>query len=100
MSVCEKDGSKWCAVWVNGEKDGEGIRKKKILVWSQPNISLQENTAFEYAIIVAIVVPIIFGIIVLVGLFGNTLVVIVIIANKQMRSTTNYLIFRWVPEFC
>ncbi|XP_071520240.1 allatostatin-A receptor-like [Panulirus ornatus] len=57
------------------------------------NKTVEENTAFEYAIIVAIVVPIIFGIIVLVGLFGNTLVVIVIIANKQMRSTTNYLIF-------
>ncbi|KAK4301746.1 hypothetical protein Pmani_026127 [Petrolisthes manimaculis] len=53
----------------------------------------EEDQAFEYALIVAIVVPIIFGIIVLVGLFGNTLVVIVIIANKQMRSTTNYLIF-------
>lgn len=52
-----------------------------------------EEPEFEYAFIVAIVVPIIFGIIVLVGLFGNTLVVIVIIANKQMRSTTNYLIF-------
>ncbi|KAG0726500.1 Allatostatin-A receptor [Chionoecetes opilio] len=52
-----------------------------------------EEPEFEYALIVAIVVPIIFGIIVLVGLFGNTLVVIVIIANKQMRSTTNYLIF-------
>lgn len=54
---------------------------------------VEENQHFEYAFIVAIVVPIIFGIIVLVGLFGNTLVVIVIIANKQMRSTTNYLIF-------
>ncbi|XP_045124465.1 LOW QUALITY PROTEIN: allatostatin-A receptor-like [Portunus trituberculatus] len=52
-----------------------------------------DEPEFEYAFIVAIVVPIIFGIIVLVGLFGNTLVVIVIIANKQMRSTTNYLIF-------
>ncbi|XP_069172707.1 allatostatin-A receptor [Procambarus clarkii] len=57
------------------------------------NATGEENPAFEYAFIVAIVVPIIFGIIVLVGLFGNTLVVIVIIANKQMRSTTNYLIF-------
>ncbi|XP_050707342.1 uncharacterized protein LOC126992576 [Eriocheir sinensis] len=57
---------------------------------------VEENQHFEYAFIVAIVVPIIFGIIVLVGLFGNTLVVIVIIANKQMRSTTNYLIFRLV----
>nr|QCB19932.1 allatostatin A receptor-like protein [Cancer borealis] len=57
------------------------------------NVTEVEEPEFEYAFIVAIVVPIIFGIIVLVGLFGNTLVVIVIIANKQMRSTTNYLIF-------
>ncbi|XP_069952293.1 allatostatin-A receptor [Cherax quadricarinatus] len=57
------------------------------------NKTVEDSPIFEYAIIVAIVVPIIFGIIVLVGLFGNTLVVIVIIANKQMRSTTNYLIF-------
>ncbi|KAA0193268.1 hypothetical protein HAZT_HAZT008373 [Hyalella azteca] len=48
----------------------------------------------SYAFIINIVVPIIFGLVVLVGLFGNTLVVIVIIANRQMRSTTNYLIFR------
>ncbi|XP_064097944.1 allatostatin-A receptor-like [Macrobrachium nipponense] len=53
----------------------------------------EEEPVFEYAVIVAIVVPIIFGIIVLVGFFGNTLVVIVIVVNKQMRSTTNYLIF-------
>ncbi|XP_076055529.1 allatostatin-A receptor-like [Oratosquilla oratoria] len=49
--------------------------------------------SFEYTLILSIVVPIIFSIIVLVGLFGNTLVVIVIIVNKTMRSTTNYLIF-------
>ncbi|XP_042892755.1 allatostatin-A receptor-like [Penaeus japonicus] len=57
------------------------------------NKTLEDETLFEYGFIVAIVVPIIFGIIFLVGLFGNTLVVIVIIINRQMRSTTNYLIF-------
>nr|CAD7443683.1 unnamed protein product [Timema bartmani]CAD7456831.1 unnamed protein product [Timema tahoe] len=42
--------------------------------------------------IVAIVVPILFGLIVLIGLFGNALVVIVVAFNQQMRSTTNLLI--------
>ncbi|CAG0918674.1 unnamed protein product [Notodromas monacha] len=43
--------------------------------------------------IVAIVVPILFGIIVIVGLIGNFLVVVVVAFNQQMRSTTNILIF-------
>ncbi|RZF46225.1 hypothetical protein LSTR_LSTR010887 [Laodelphax striatellus] len=42
--------------------------------------------------IVSIAVPILFGIIVILGLFGNLLVVIVVAANQQMRSTTNLLI--------
>ncbi|KAF0300431.1 Allatostatin-A receptor [Amphibalanus amphitrite] len=42
--------------------------------------------------VVPVVVPIIFGIIVTVGLFGNGLVVLVVSCNLQMRSTTNLLI--------
>ncbi|XP_054724244.1 allatostatin-A receptor-like [Uloborus diversus] len=42
--------------------------------------------------VIAIVVPILFGIIVVVGLIGNTLVVVVVACNPQMRSTTNMLI--------
>ncbi|CAG0897682.1 unnamed protein product [Darwinula stevensoni] len=42
---------------------------------------------------VSTVVPILFGITVLVGFIGNTLVVLVVLANQQMRSTTNILIF-------
>lgn len=41
---------------------------------------------------ISIVVPILFGIIVVVGFFGNALVVIVVFCNPQMRSTTNLLI--------
>lgn len=40
----------------------------------------------------SLAVPILFGIIVVVGLLGNLLVVIVVMANQQMRSTTNLLI--------
>ncbi|XP_076302888.1 allatostatin-A receptor-like, partial [Lasioglossum baleicum] len=42
--------------------------------------------------IVAIVVPIFFGMIGILGLVGNSLVVIVVAANPGMRSTTNILI--------
>lgn len=41
---------------------------------------------------VSIIVPIVFAIIVLVGLVGNLLVVIVVKFNPQMYSTTNLLI--------
>jgi allatostatin A receptor len=43
-------------------------------------------------LIVSIIVPILFGIIIVIGLIGNALVVVVVSANKQMRSTTNLLI--------
>lgn len=46
----------------------------------------------ELAAVLSILVPILFGIIVIVGLFGNALVVIVVACNPQMRSTTNLLI--------
>ena len=42
--------------------------------------------------IVSIIVPIFFGIVVLVGFFGNNLVILVVTFNKQMRNTTNLLI--------
>ncbi|EEC18662.1 allatostatin receptor, putative [Ixodes scapularis] len=48
------------------------------------------NTALEE--ILAIVVPILFGAIAVVGFFGNALVVLVVLCNPQMRSTTNILI--------
>lgn len=51
--------------------------------------------------IVSIVVPLLFGIIVILGLFGNALVVIVVAANQQMRSTTNLLIINLaVADLC
>ena len=48
------------------------------------------NAEFEYY--VRIIVPPIYGIISLLGLFGNTLVIIVVLFNKNMRNTTNLLI--------
>ncbi|XP_053211742.1 allatostatin-A receptor-like [Panonychus citri] len=43
--------------------------------------------------VVQIIVPLVFAIIVIIGLLGNSLVVIVVLWDVQMRSTTNVLIF-------
>lgn len=40
----------------------------------------------------SLIVPILFGIIFILGLFGNALVVLVVASNQQMRNTTNILI--------
>ncbi|XP_035208322.1 allatostatin-A receptor-like [Stegodyphus dumicola] len=63
------------------------------------NVTICNNTVntarIDYSAmerVIGIVVPILFGIIVVVGLIGNTLVVIVVACNPQMRSTTNVLI--------
>lgn len=42
--------------------------------------------------VVQVVVPIVFGLILVLGFVGNLLVIIVVISNKQMRNTTNLLI--------
>ncbi|KAL3877071.1 hypothetical protein ACJMK2_034828 [Sinanodonta woodiana] len=46
----------------------------------------------EFERYVRIIVPTIFGLIVIVGLFGNLLVIFVVLSNQQMRNTTNVLI--------
>ncbi|KAK3579238.1 hypothetical protein CHS0354_033310 [Potamilus streckersoni] len=46
----------------------------------------------EFERYVRIIVPTIFGLIVVVGLFGNLLVILVVLSNQQMRNTTNVLI--------
>nr|XP_016942083.1 allatostatin-A receptor [Drosophila suzukii]XP_016942084.1 allatostatin-A receptor [Drosophila suzukii] len=49
-----------------------------------------ESMALER--IVSTIVPVFFGIIGFAGLLGNGLVILVVVANQQMRSTTNLLI--------
>ena len=56
------------------------------------NVTDIDDSIASLAKTLSIVVPILFGIIVIVGLFGNALVVIVVACNPQMRSTTNLLI--------
>lgn len=72
----------------------------------QPNVSgsIPDDMEPELRVmeqIVSIVVPVLFGIIIILGLFGNALVVIVVSANQQMRSTTNLLIINLaVADLC
>lgn len=47
---------------------------------------------YKFERYVRIIIPIIFGLIVAIGFLGNLLVIVVIIMNQQMRSTTNLLI--------
>uniref|UniRef100_A0A1A9WYP0 G-protein coupled receptors family 1 profile domain-containing protein n=1 Tax=Glossina brevipalpis TaxID=37001 RepID=A0A1A9WYP0_9MUSC len=46
----------------------------------------------EIQSLVTIIVPVCFGIIALIGFFGNILVILVVLFNKKMHSTTNLLI--------
>ena len=67
------------------------------LVTSSTTISPEELFEMEQfretmETVVSIVVPICFSLVVLVGFFGNLLVVLVVTFNKQMRNTTNLLI--------
>ena len=58
--------------------------------------ALEENSDKNHLktlmILVPIIVPVIFSFIIIVGFIGNSLVVIVIIFNKSIRTTTNILI--------
>ena len=75
-------------------------------VWPQ-NISSDDLLVDEEEVlrrletVVPILVPIIFSIIILIGGVGNILVVLVVMINKNMRSTTNLLILNLaVQSFC
>ncbi|KAH9495463.1 hypothetical protein Btru_015181 [Bulinus truncatus] len=54
------------------------------------NESNEAGREFEWY--VSIIVPTIFGLICVLGLFGNSLVILVVMCDKHMRNTTNILI--------
>lgn len=60
------------------------------VTWCSAAVS---NSTNYLDILSRVITPVIFGIIVIVGFIGNFLVLVVIIANTQMRNTTNILIF-------
>ncbi|KAL4240628.1 Galanin-like G-protein coupled receptor npr-9 [Mactra antiquata] len=64
------------------------------LYWSQMNNSMMSDDEGFYGFerYIRIAIPIIFGLFVALGLVGNLLVIVVILINQQMRSTTNLLI--------
>lgn len=58
-----------------------------------------EFAAFER--VVKFTIPVIFGLIVALGLLGNLLVIVVIVKNEKMRSTTNILILNLaIADLC
>ena len=61
---------------------------------TDPNINVTEMEDMKRLTeVVPYVVPILFSFVILIGFFGNLLVVLVVILNKTMRNTTNILIF-------
>ncbi|XP_074648098.1 allatostatin-A receptor-like [Tubulanus polymorphus] len=63
---------------------------------TEPPGNMTNSTAseadFYFEKVIAIVVPVIFCMISVIGFVGNVLVIIVVVSNKQMRNTTNILI--------
>ncbi|KAI8128253.1 hypothetical protein FF38_08963 [Lucilia cuprina] len=55
-------------------------------------MDLEMDVEWPLERVVSTIVPVFFGIIGLAGLLGNALVILVVVANQQMRSTTNLLI--------
>ena len=57
-------------------------------------LSFEERTAriLSFEAVIRVVVPVVFSVIAVLGFVGNLSVIIVVVANLQMRSTTNTLI--------
>lgn len=65
------------------------------------NASVYDAEFAPFERIVKFTIPVIFGIIVALGLLGNLLVIVVIIKNEKMRSTTNILILNLaIADLC
>jgi len=62
--------------------------------WLNATIVSDDRTArvLAYEAVVRVVVPVVFTVIAILGFVGNLSVIIVVVANLQMRSTTNTLI--------
>ncbi|VDP79493.1 unnamed protein product [Schistosoma curassoni] len=53
----------------------------------------KSNELNVFLVFARIVTPVVFGLILIIGFVGNLFVMIVVLANAQMRNTTNILIF-------
>lgn len=68
--------------------------------YSTPTTEFDEEFA-NFEKYVKFTIPVIFGLIVVLGLLGNLLVIVVIIKNEKMRSTTNILILNLaIADLC
>ena len=68
------------------------IINNDLLLQTSPNQENYNPMLSFITILTKIIVPTLFGIIAFLGVIGNTLVIVVVITNQQMRSTTNVLI--------
>ncbi len=53
---------------------------------------LEYDSSREFMQMVSLLVPLLFGLIVIIGLTGNFLVILVVTSEREMRNTTNVLI--------
>ncbi|KAM7347824.1 allatostatin A receptor 1 [Cochliomyia hominivorax] len=98
-----------CSEWLNATECGNitfAIGKQRFATATMPdgngNATLPPDNLMEMDLemdvewpierVVSTIVPVFFGIIGFAGLLGNALVILVVVANQQMRSTTNLLI--------
>ena len=85
--MCSLDPAEVEKLFYNLSESEENVTLKDFL---GSHSHMCDQLFFEKTI--SIVVPIVFTIIVLVGIIGNILVLIVVLIKQQMRNTTNVLI--------
>ncbi|XP_065363548.1 allatostatin-A receptor [Calliphora vicina] len=72
--------------------DGSGGGNATLPPDNLMEMDLEMDVEWPLERVVSTIVPVFFGIIGFAGLLGNALVILVVVANQQMRSTTNLLI--------
>ena len=77
----------WNVTKTEGEEIGLGDKKSEL-------IHLQ-----TLMLVVPFLVPAIFSLVIIIGFVGNLLVVLAVVLNKSMRTTTNILIFNLAVSF-
>ena len=91
------DGLDWAA-GVTTTLDGLNVTYSDVYVNDNCSVNCSQVSSFNASVfaeaerLIRIVVPTVFGVIFLLGLLGNTLVILVVALDKNMRNTTNILI--------
>ena len=77
---------------VNASSDGDGNLSSADITNVSMETAEDDDAMKLFSEVARYVIPLIFGVIAVLGFVGNLLVIVVVVANKQMRSTTNILI--------